>query len=72
MLKWHDCKADPPKESGFYILVYKLNPNNSICWDSAFYSHYDNQWEDAREYGSVYKGKCEPIKWAEVDLSEVE
>lgn len=68
---WHDCKIDPPKESGFYILVYKVKPNNNICWDSAFYSDNNNQWEDAKENGNVYKGMYEPIKWAEINLLEV-
>lgn len=69
---WHDCNTDPPKEAGIYLLAYKIKTNNTICWDTAFYSDYDKRWEDVREWSSVYDGLYIPLKWAEVDLSEVE
>ena len=69
---WHDCKTDPPKKNGIYLLVYKIKTNNEINWESAFYSHYDKRWEDVREWGGTYGNLYIPIKWAEVDLSEVE
>ena len=23
-MKWHDCKTDPPKSTGIYLLVYRI------------------------------------------------
>lgn len=69
-MKWHDCRTDPPKTNGCYVLVYKYIADDSLNWDSAYYNNVTNTWEDSREFGFVYKGRYEPIKWAEVDLKE--
>ena len=63
MLEWHDCKTDPPKESGFYLLC-------DTCGSFKYLSHVlytttDNTWQ----------GYCgyvidTPYKWAEVELPE--
>ena len=67
---WHDCKTDPPKKDGEYLLIYRYY--DGCNWDSAFYSELHNRWEDTRERGNIYDGLYIPLKWAEVDLSEVE
>lgn len=69
-MKWHDCKTDPPKTNGRYVLVYKYTPDDSLDWDCAYYDSVTNLWEDSREFGFAYKGKYEPIKWTEVNLNE--
>lgn len=70
---WHDCKTDPPKKDGTYAVAYKLL--GAIVWDSGEWDSKENRfeaydscygWVDFEEYYST------PIKWAEVDLSEVE
>lgn len=69
---WHDCKTDPPKETGLYILVYQYKKYNYIEWDAAYYVLHD-KWYDSKEFGLVYSDTMyNLIKWAEVDLSEVE
>ena len=69
---WHDCKTDTPKSTGQYILVYRYKKYDYIEWDSAYYVLHD-KWYDSREFGSVYWDTMyDLIKWAEVDLSEVE
>lgn len=61
---WHDCKTDPPKTYGTYIVVFKCNLSGS--WMQGWYEPEHNFWWD-------YIGEdIEPYKWAEVDLSEVE
>lgn len=72
---WHDCKTDPPKKNGEYILWY-FHPAGDD-WDKACYSILDNMWVDLKTcipYGFSDWGwsDCIPYKWAEVDLSEVE
>ena len=78
MLGWHDCKTDLPKKSGFYLLVYSYN--DGYGWERTFdraiystefynWSIFENErWQSLMfiEQGAI------PIKWAEVDLSEVE
>ena len=75
---WHDCKTDPPKKSGFYLLVYSYN--DVYGWDKtfdrAFYSTTFSNWsifelESWMTLENVEQG-ANAIKWAEVDLSEVE
>lgn len=70
---WHDCKTDPPKKDGTYVVAYKLL--GTIVWDSGEWDSKENRfevydsrygWVDFEEYYST------PIKWAEIDLSEVE
>ena len=58
---WHDCKSDPPKEDGSYIGYY-----GNKLWGEVWYYNKPNLWKD------TYDSITLPIKWAEVDLSEVE
>lgn len=58
---WHDCKTDPPKKDGEYILCYDFR--GELDWDRAFYKDGIPDWS----YEELI-----PYKWAEVDLSEVE
>ena len=64
---WHDCKTDPPKKSGFYLLIY--NYNDGYGWEKTFdrasYSSTFSDWQ-------IFELEANAIKWAEVDLSEVE
>lgn len=75
---WHDCKTDPPKKSGFYLLVYSYN--DGCGWEKTFdracYSSTFSDWSIFELKGwttleGVEQGTV-PLKWAEVDLSEVE
>ncbi len=75
---WHDCKSDPPKKSGFYLLVYSYN--DGYGWEKTFdrasYSSTFSDWsifefESWTTLEDVEQG-ANAIKWAEVDLSEVE
>lgn len=66
---WHDCKSNPPKKDGEYLLCYILC--DSLFWDRAWYFMFKDEWEDEDHCG-LYNGYCIPYKWAEVDLSEVE
>ena len=75
---WHDCKTDPPKKSGFYLLVY--NYNDGYGWEKTFdravYSTTFSNWsifenEKWTTLEDIEQG-AKDIKWAEVDLSEVE
>lgn len=63
---WHDCKTDPPKKSGGYLLLYKDDKTNIKKWDKIYYSLGHNRWSDNWGW-TIFK----PYKWAEVDLSEV-
>ena len=75
---WHDCKSDPPKKSGFYLLVYSYN--DSYGWEKTFdrasYSTTFSDWSIFELDGWITLEDVEQganaIKWAEVDLSEVE
>ena len=60
-MAWHDCKTDPPKKDGCYIGYY-----GNKLWGEVWYYIKQNLWKD------TYDTKTFPIKWAEVDLSEVE
>lgn len=64
---WHDCKTDPPKKSGRYILFYKDIVYDKLRWDAIHYSFNTKEWTD----GFFRTFDC-PIKWTEVDLSEVD
>lgn len=64
---WHDCKTDPPKENGKYIL----------CFDTAFGKKWKEAWYENNRWTMrlIHKGVVgitSDCKWAEVDLSEVE
>ena len=76
---WHDCKTDPPKKEGNYLLIYEYYDgcNWEVLFDRAYYSNgdwkvedADNSWHNITEFGE--EGTVSPIKWLEVDLSEVE
>lgn len=73
MMIWHDCKTNPPKKEGKYILCYDFR--GELDWDRALY--VDKEWIDEDTcipYGVPGWSYEEllPYKWAEVDLSEVE
>lgn len=79
MLEWHDCKTDPPKESGKYLLIYMRNILGSSKltkeWNKVFYFKANNEWKmyTGNQYeplNILYKNFI-PIKWTEIDLSEV-
>lgn len=61
VMVWHDCKTDPPKINKDYIVYY-----GGQCWEQAWYRPKDDSWV------CILGDKISPIKWAEVDLSEVE
>ena len=64
IMVWHDCKTDPPKTYGTYIVAFKCCSSSN--WTQGWYYPKHNVWWD-------YIGEdIEPYKWAEVDLSEVE
>ena len=72
-MTWHDCKTDPPKKEGEYLLVYSYRKAKD--WSRAIYNGVN--WIDEENnipYG--VKNSCYymfiPYKWAEIDLSEVE
>ncbi len=37
-MKWHDCKTEPPKVSGHYIVAYKK------YWEEACFYLKHNKW----------------------------
>ena len=64
---WYDCKINPPKKEGSYILSYIFH-NNLVGWEKAYYYPIKNQWK-------LMDNTCFPIyenqhiyKWAEIDL----
>lgn len=78
---WNDCKSNPPKKEGFYLLIY----NYEIGKDGIFYdfnNEYDRAlykdkkwhlWENQNWIGlkDIDFQNCYPLKWCEVDLEEV-
>lgn len=62
---WHDCKTDPPKKDGWYLLIIRFN--NDLDWDRAYYNKKKQEWQDFHDW-SYYKNFC--YKWAEVELPE--
>lgn len=60
MLEWHDCKSDPPKKDGKYLIMNTAKKT----WHEATYEN--NKWYVKR----WLIDKPEYCKWAEVDLSE--
>lgn len=69
---WHDCKTDPPKNDGTYAIVYKVC--GALVWNSGEWVSEENRFEaHVAGFGWVNFKDCynTPIKWAEVDLSEV-
>ena len=83
---WHDCKTDPPKKVGFYLLVYEhdrtldgINFDFNIIYDRALYENnkwslWENKcWRNLEDLpNNLYPIKWTTVDWAEVDLSEVE
>lgn len=69
MLEWHDCKTDPPKEDGDYLLITKFG--NKYYWDKGHYIKDLEYWE-TEEFGiySDNDNNNNLIKWAEVELPE--
>ena len=70
---WHDCKTDLPKKDGTYAIAYEIC--GFLVWNSGEWVSEENRfevydagfgWVDFKDYYNT------PIKWAEVDLSEVE
>lgn len=63
-MAWHDCKTDPPKKYGTYLVAFKSCDGGD--WMQGWYYPEHDVWWD-------YIGEdIKPYKWAEVDLSEVE
>lgn len=70
---WHDCKTDPPKKDGKYVLVYKakIGSYKIIEWQAVFYSVYSKTWRKFRGGNLIFDGnEYDLIKWTEIDLSE--
>lgn len=65
-LKWHDCKTDPPKKSGEYLVIYKHTNRPGYDFDRNGYSLEGNNWEFNEDTHYV-----ELISWTEIDLSEI-
>ena len=72
---WHDCKTDPPKEGGNYLVIFKYED----CRDSAFETDFDKFWFFMNEWYIYEDGFWEKIenskikillcKWAEINLN---
>lgn len=67
IMVWHDCKIDPPKKSGGYLLWYKDDKVKTNKWDKVYYELGSNRWADGWGW-TIFV----PYKWAEVDFSGVE
>lgn len=78
-MKWHDCKTDPPKESGYYIV--RTTNDYEEDWIGAIYysngknvNYYVNEYPEIGYWFDDYKAcicydDC-VYKWAEVDLDD--
>lgn len=64
---WHDCKTDPPKKSGFYLVFFCTLFGKGVEV-LRYVKEDDEAWFE--KTGNNYKKIVR--KWAEVDLSEVE
>lgn len=82
---WHDCKTDPPKKFGYYLLVYsryhRVYKKQITTFTGCYYDPDKKDWvEYIKDSEGWYvwekfsKSWCPLtfIKWAEVDLPEVE
>lgn len=78
-MKWRDCKTDPPKKAGCYLLVYSCYDSYSrnTVFGSAVYSKAESTWflYDMGAWTSIqelsrFKYDIIPIKWTEVELEE--
>lgn len=76
---WHDCKTDPPKKNGEYIVVYWFY-KKELSWQIGYWNETITKFEvfDAeahwgdRRFVPFEEMYGEPYKWAEVDLSGAE
>lgn len=72
-MKWHDCKTDPPKKEGQYLVYvqdydYDFGGHYGMCfWFGSGYGCYFTRLGGKRP-GS--KLKKQPVKWAEINLDE--
>ena len=64
---WHDCKTDPPKKDGLYLVFFYTLFGKGIEV-LRYIKEEDEAWLE--KTGNNYKKIVR--KWAEVDLSEVE
>lgn len=84
-MKWHDCKTDPPKKAGCYLLVYSCYDgysrntvySHNTVFGSAVYSKDESTWFlfDMGAWTSIqelsrFKYDIIPIKWTEVESEE--
>lgn len=65
MLEWHDCKTDPPKESGWYILIERSG--DEVVWIKAYWNKNEQRWQD---YFNIFLHEVYCYKWAKVELPE--
>lgn len=72
---WNDCKSNPPKKSGRYIVCF-YNYKGQLDWTTANYCVLtgrflvtNHQYQELWTFQDTYNE--EPIKWVEVDLEEV-
>lgn len=76
---WHDCKTDPPKKVGEYIVAYWFYKDH-LSWECGLWKEKNKRFEAYDPEAHYEEGRYvdfkemygEPYKWAEVDLSEVE
>ncbi len=72
-MKWHDCKIDPPKKEGEYLVYvqdydYDFGSHYGVCfWFGSAYGSYFTRLGGKRPGSKLLK---QPIKWAEVNLDE--
>lgn len=82
---WHDCKTDPPKKFEYYLLVYsyyhRVYKEQITTFTDCYYDPDKKDWvkriKDSEgwynwERFSTRWCPLTFIKWAEVDLSEVD
>lgn len=66
MLEWHDCKTDPPKESGPYVLK-REHKTEGKWWFQGWFDVERNTWYDFNYDFIPYPYKH---KWAKIELEE--
>lgn len=75
---WNDCKSNPPKKSGEYIVAYWFY-KDQLSWASGLWNEGNERFEAYDVEANYGVGRFvdfkevygEPYKWAEVDLEEV-
>lgn len=70
-LKWHDCKTDPPKKSGEYLVIYKYTNRFGYGFDRNGYALEGNATNTGNWEFNEYTHYIELISWAEIDLLEI-